>query len=147
MIELKKVSKVYQSKASTSTQALQDVSFQLENKGMTFILGKSGSGKSTLLHLLGGLDQLTSGEILVANTSMNDFSKQEWDSYRNTYVGFVFQEFHVLESYNVYENIELSLGLQRKAISHQETDQLLEKLGKQSKNIGGDLCIVMILRF
>ncbi len=129
MIELKKVSKVYQSKASTSTQALQDVSFQLENKGMTFILGKSGSGKSTLLHLLGGLDQLTSGEILVANTSMNDFSKQEWDSYRNTYVGFVFQEFHVLESYNVYENIELSLGLQRKAISHQETDQLLEKLG------------------
>ena len=132
MIELKNVTKIYKSKKGNSTKALNNVNLKFENKGMVFIVGKSGSGKSTLLNLLGGLDSATSGEILVNNQNINEFSASNYDAYRNTYIGFIFQEFNVLEQYNVYENIELSLKLQGKNSSKLEIEDILKKLGLEN---------------
>ena len=129
MIELKHVGKIYKSKKSSDTIALNDVSLQIPDKGLVFIVGRSGSGKSTLLNLLGGLDNLTSGEVLVSGKNISNFTDKEFDSYRNSYVGFVFQEFNILEQYNVYENIELALKLQEKESSKEEINKLLELLG------------------
>lgn len=128
MIELKNVSKTYKSKKSKSTKALDNVSLTLSDRGMTFILGKSGSGKSTLLNVLGGLDKYDSGDMLILGKSSKDFKAADFDSYRNTYVGFIFQEFNILDDYDVYENIILALQLQQKEVDNKKVDALLEKL-------------------
>lgn len=128
MIELKHVHKTYQSKKSKNTKALDDVSLTLSEKGMTFILGKSGSGKSTLLNVLGGLDKYDSGDMLILGKSSKDFTQADFDSYRNTYVGFIFQEFNILEDYDVYQNIVLALQLQQKEANEKEIDHLLSRL-------------------
>lgn len=128
MIELRNVRKIYKSRKSVNTVALQDVSLKFENSGMVFIVGKSGSGKSTLLNILGGLDSVSSGEIFVENKNLISLSNKELDSYRNSYVGFIFQEFNILEQYNVYENIELSLRLQREEFNKDKVLQILDWL-------------------
>ena len=128
MIELKNVYKTYKSKKSKNTKALDGVSVSFDDKGMTFILGKSGSGKSTLLNVLGGLDKYDDGDMLILGKSSKDFTQADFDSYRNTYVGFIFQEFNILEDYDVYENIILALQLQQKEINTSEIDELLDKL-------------------
>ena len=128
MIELREICKTYKSKKSSSTKALNGVSLTLGEKGMTFILGKSGSGKSTLLNILGGLDKYDSGDMFILGKSSQNFTQADWDSYRNTYVGFVFQEFNILEDYDVYQNIVLALQLQQKKEDEKEIEELLEKL-------------------
>ncbi len=128
MIELKNVKKKYKSKRGADTTALDDVNIKIGNSGMLFIVGKSGSGKSTLLNLLGGLDSVTSGNILINGEDISNFNDKKYDSYRNTYIGFIFQEFNILEQYNVYENIELVLKLQNKSVIRKDIDNLLEEL-------------------
>ena len=129
MIEFKNVSKIYKAKKGVETKALNNINLKIGNKGMVFIVGKSGSGKSTMLNLLGGLDNVTSGELLINNKNISKFKNKQYDAYRNTYIGFIFQEFNILEQYNVYENIELALRLQNKKTSKEEIDKLLNKLG------------------
>ncbi len=77
-----------------------------------FILGKSGSGKSTLLNLIGGLDKPDSGEIIFDGKSFSSFTKKDYSYYRNNEIGFVFQDFNLIEDFNVYENINLAITLQ-----------------------------------
>lgn len=113
MINLRNISKTYVTKSKTATQALKDVSLDIENRGMIIVLGKSGSGKSTLLNLLGGLDAPTSGEIYVDGVSMKQFSQRDYDMYRNNYVGFIFQEFNLLADFNVRDNVALALKLSK----------------------------------
>lgn len=129
MIDLKHVKKIYKSKSGSEVFALDDVNLSLGSSGLVFVVGKSGSGKSTLLNLLGGLDSASGGELLVCSRSIGEFSRADFDSYRNTYVGFVFQEFNILEQYNVYENIELALKLQDVNVERSNIDSLLERLG------------------
>ena len=129
MIRIENLSKTYKSKKGASTLALDNINLKFGAKGMVFIVGKSGSGKSTLLNLLGGLDLVTSGKILVNDKDISTFSSKEYDSYRNTYIGFVFQEFNILEEYNVYENISLALELQNIKPNKNDLDKLLDKLG------------------
>lgn len=128
MIRLENVTKIYKAKKGHSTTALNNVSIIFDNKGMTFILGKSGSGKSTLLNVVGGLDRYDSGNITILGKSNKDFKQSDFDSYRNTYVGFVFQEYNLLDDYNVHENIALALQLQQKKIDQKKIESLLEKL-------------------
>jgi len=128
MIEFLNVVKDYKSKTGNITNALKNVNIKFDSKGMTFILGKSGSGKSTLLNVLGGLDQYDSGDMLILGKSTKNFTQADFDSYRNTYVGFIFQEFNILEDYDVYENIVLALQLQQKKINEDEINSLLERL-------------------
>ena len=129
MIELRNVKKIYTSKKAQDTIALDNLNLKIGNKGMVFIVGTSGSGKSTLLNVLGGLDGISSGKILVNGKNISDFKSKEYDSFRNTYVGFIFQDFNVLDQYSVYENIELSLKLQNKKANRNEIDKLLQDLG------------------
>lgn len=82
-----------------------------------------------MLNLLGGLDTVTSGELLINNQNISNFKNREYDSYRNTYIGFVFQEFNILEQYNVYDNIALAIKLQNKKPDKYKISNLLEKLG------------------
>ena len=129
MIEFKNVNKIYKTKKGVETKALNNINLKIGNKGMVFITGKSGSGKSTMLNLLGGLDNITSGELLINNQNISNFKNKQYDSYRNTYIGFIFQEFNILEEYNVYENIELALRLQNKKPQKDEVENLLNRLG------------------
>ena len=135
MLELKNISKTYKLKKDNKVQALNNISLRFNNNGMTFILGKSGSGKSTLLNIIGGLDKYDNGDMLIFNKSTKDFNTKDFDNYRNNYIGFVFQEFNIIEDYNVIDNIKLALKLQNKEINEKEIDELLGKLEiKEYKN-------------
>ena len=94
--------------------ALRGITVDFGETGMVFILGKSGCGKSTLLHVMGGLDYPTAGELIIDGKSSKDFTKEDYDNYRNTYVGFVFQEYNLLPEFTVYENLAIALQLQGK---------------------------------
>ena len=95
---------------------------------MVFLLGKSGSGKSTLLNLLGGLDKYDEGEIIIKGVSSKDFKQSHFDSYRNTYVGFIFQEYNVLEEFSVGANIALAIELQGKKATDEEINRILKQV-------------------
>ena len=129
MIRFVNVSKEYRSKKGQVTKALNDININLGNKGLVFIIGKSGSGKSTLLNILGGLDSKTSGHIYIDNKDIDSFKEKDYDSYRNTYIGFIFQDFNLLEEYNVFDNVMLSAKLLRKKVDKEEILNLLERLG------------------
>ena len=128
MLAVKNLTKIYKPKKGLAVKAIDDISFELSRTGMVFLLGKSGSGKSTLLNLLGGLDSYTSGDILIKGKSSKDFKAEDFDSYRNTYVGFVFQEFNILEDHSVGRNIGLSLELQHKKSDREAVENVLESV-------------------
>lgn len=128
MLEAIHLTKVYKTKGGADVRALDDVSITFPEKGMVFLLGKSGSGKSTLLNVCGGLDAPTSGAILVKGKSSEKFSQSDFDSYRNTYVGFIFQEYNILSEFTVEDNIALALELQGKPKDKKVIADLLEQV-------------------
>ena len=129
MLELKNVTKVYQTKKKKEVKALEDIDYSFQNKGFYAILGKSGSGKTTLLNLIAGLDKPSSGEIQFMGKSFKRFKGKDFDAYRNTCVGFVFQEFNLFENLNVYKNVALALELQGKQAEEQEIEEVLNRVG------------------
>ena len=153
MLEVKDLVKVYKTKGGATVRALDGVSLSFEESGMVFILGKSGSGKSTLLNICGGLDAPDSGEIIIKGRSSRDFSPSDFDSYRNTFVGFVFQEYNILNEFTVEENIAIALELQGKNKDRARVQEILEQvdlasLGKRKPNTlsGGQKQRVAIAR-
>ncbi len=139
MLEIKNICKTYRPKKGVPVQALKNVSLQFSEKGMVFILGKSGCGKSTLLNCIGGLDTFDSGELIIKGKSSKDFRGSDFDSYRNTFIGFIFQEYNILSEFNVEKNIALALELQGKKATPQIVKELLEKVdltdqGKRKTN-------------
>ena len=112
MIKVQDLTKIYKSKNRTSHMALDHVSFTLPDSGMVFVLGKSGSGKSTLLNLLGGLDEFEEGEIFFEDEQLSRFTQKDFYDYRCRHIGFVFQDFHLLEELTVEENIALVFDLE-----------------------------------
>lgn len=114
MIELKNVRKVYKAKKTDDTLALNDVTVSIPSKGLVFIVGTSGSGKSTLLNCIGGLDKIDSGSIIIDNIDITKLNEHDLDKFRNSCLGFVFQDYNIIEDYNVFENVNLSLELQGK---------------------------------
>lgn len=113
MIKLENICKTYTSETKQEVQALKGVSLELGSRGMVFILGKSGSGKSTLLNLLGGLDSPTEGDMTVGGVNTKNFAPTDYEAYRNGYVGFVFQEYNLLDDFNVRDNVALALQLSK----------------------------------
>ena len=112
MIEVKELTKIYKSRKSGNCTALDHISFTLPDKGFIFVIGKSGSGKTTLLSLLGGLDTITSGEIIENGRHIEKFGLNEQVYYRNSTIGFIFQDFHLIDDLTIYENIKFALELQ-----------------------------------
>ena len=153
MLEIRNLTKVYKTKGGVAVRALDDVTLSFPEYGMVFLLGKSGSGKSTLLNVAGGLDTPDSGEIIVKGKSSKKFSAADFDSYRNTYVGFIFQEYNILNEFNVEQNVALALQLQGKKNDKKSVDALLKEvdlngLGKRKPNTlsGGQKQRVAIAR-
>lgn len=128
MLEVIGLTKVYSSKKGTEVRALDGVTLKFPEKGMVFLLGKSGSGKSTLLNVCGGLDAPTGGEIIVKGRSSKDFSQSDFDSYRNTFIGFIFQEYNILNEFSVEDNIALALELQGKPKDKAAVEALLREV-------------------
>ena len=127
MIQIEHLSKTYNG-GSNAVKALNDVSFTLPSSGLIFILGKSGCGKTTLLNLLGGMDNPTEGDIIVNGQALHAKREKDLDSYRNNSVGFVFQEFNLLENYTVGSNVSLALQLQNRKATRREVDDVLRRV-------------------
>lgn len=129
MLQIKNLKKEYRTKGGVVTKALDDVSITFPEKGLVFLLGKSGSGKSTLLNVVGGLDKADSGEIIIKGKNSKEFTQSDFDSYRNTYIGFVFQEYNILNEFNIEQNIALALQLQGKKHNKEAVDAILKQVG------------------
>lgn len=128
MITLQNINKTYKSKNKKKTLALDNVSLNLPNQGLVFILGKSGSGKTTLLNILGGLDSFDSGEMVVDGKNISQFKEKDFDNYRKSYVGFIFQDFNLLDEFNVKQNIELALRLEGRESKEEDISGLLQEM-------------------
>lgn len=112
MIYIDGLTKIYRSSNRRKCLALDHVTFSLPDKGMIFVVGKSGSGKSTLLNLLGGLDEITEGDITVDGLKFSQFRGDgSFDGFRNRYTGFIFQDFHLLSKLTVEQNVRFALEL------------------------------------
>ena len=135
MLEIRNLTKIYKSKGGVEVKALDNVSIVFPPKGLVFLLGKSGSGKSTLLNVTGGLDRPNDGEIIIKGRNSKSFSSSDFDSYRNTFIGFVFQEYNILNEFNVEQNISLALQLQGKKNDHEAVEKILEQV--DLKGYGG----------
>lgn len=128
MLETRHLTKIYKPKRGVPVKALDNVSIRFPEKGMVFLLGKSGSGKSTLLNLLGGLDRYNGGEIIIKGVSSKSFRQKHFDSYRNTYVGFIFQEYNILDEFSVGANIALAIQLQGRKATDDAINAILEEV-------------------
>lgn len=126
MIEIKNLTKIYKTSRKEKCIAVNDVSLTLPSSGMIFVTGKSGSGKSTLLNMIGTLDNITSGDIIVDGVSFKKFKEKDFQEYRSSYLGFIFQDFLLLEELTVKENISLALK-----ISGSEDEEYLDEIIKR----------------
>lgn len=152
MLQLQNVTKTYKTKAGT-VDALNGISLTFPETGLVFITGKSGCGKTTLLNVIGGLDGIDGGEILIQDKKFSEFSAAEYDSYRNTFIGFIFQEYNLLPEYTVEKNIKMAMELQGRKVDDQDFQKLLEdveikdlKNRKPSELSGGQRQRVAIAR-
>lgn len=112
MLSVNKAKKIYKAQ-SGDVVALNGVDISFKENGLTFILGKSGSGKTTLLNILSGLDQPTEGSVYFQGEDISKFSEAEMDKYRNIETGIVFQNYNLIESMTVYDNIAVALEIQK----------------------------------
>ena len=110
MLQLKNIKKDYYL-AGEPVPALNGISLNFKKNEFVSILGASGSGKTTLLNIIGGLDRYTSGDLLVDGKSTNDFQDDDWDAYRNSTIGFVFQTYNLISHLSVLDNVEMALRL------------------------------------
>lgn len=128
ILQANNIKKVYHS-AAGDVCAIKDVSLNFE-KGLFYaLIGKSGSGKSTLLHVLGGLDRPTEGTVLIDGTDLFSYSDEKMAIFRRRHMGFVFQQFNLLDEYNVYNNICMPLKLDGKSVDKTYFDEIVNMLG------------------
>ena len=154
MLQLKNIVKDYHT-GDEVVQALKGVSVNFRRNEFVSILGQSGCGKTTLLNIVGGLDQYTSGDLVINGKSTKDFKSRDWDSYRNNSVGFVFQSYNLIPHQSVLSNVELALTLSgvSKADRRKRAKEVLEKVGlgnqihkKPNQMSGGQMQRVAIAR-
>lgn len=136
-IEIKNAKKQYGSGEAT-VNALDGVDLSIEKGSVYVILGPSGSGKSTLMNMLGGIDSLTSGEIIVGGRKISSASKKELTAYRKEDVGFVFQFYNLIADLTVKENIEVVSDISEKPLDINEVMKALE-IEKYSKRFPREL--------
>ncbi len=108
MLELREIVKHYPA-GDGKVEALRGINLQFRKSEFVSILGPSGCGKTTLLNIVGGLDQYTSGNLIINGTSTKDFKDQDWDAYRNHSIGFVFQSYNLIPHQTVLQNVEIAL--------------------------------------
>ena len=154
MLQLQHISKVYHT-GNQEFHALKDISIRFRENEFVSILGQSGSGKTTLLNIIGGLDQYTSGDLLIQGKSTKQFKDRDWDSYRNHTIGFVFQSYNLIGHQTALSNVEIAMTLSgvSKAERKKRAIEVLERVGlkdhlykKPSQMSGGQMQRIAIAR-
>lgn len=130
MFELKNITKTYSTR-NGDVEALRGVDFVFPKCGLVFIVGKSGSGKSTMLNILGLLDKYDDGDFLIDRKSANSFTQKERDIFRALNIGFVFQEFHIIEKYTIGQNLMLPMEIQHRSVTEEDVEKVLAKVGME----------------
>ena len=119
----------YYGKGENLVRAVDHTNLQIERGKFTAIVGRSGSGKSTLLHLIGGLDRPDQGKVWIEGKDIFSLKDDKLAQFRRKKIGFIFQDFNLIPSLNVWENIVLPLGLDNRKVKKEEVEQVLEKIG------------------
>ena len=132
VLKTKNLCKYYGS-GENQVKAVDHVDLEIPQGMFLSIVGKSGSGKSTLLHLLGALDTPTSGEIRINDKKISDFSEEELAVIRRREIGFIFQDFNLVPSLTVWENIVLPLGLDHRRVDEKYVADIIKTLGMEGK--------------
>ena len=154
MLQLQHISKVYHT-GDQEFHALKDISIRFRENEFVSILGQSGSGKTTLLNIIGGLDQYTSGDLLIQGKSTKQFKDRDWDSYRNHTIGFIFQSYNLIGHQTALSNVEIAMTLSgvSKAERKKRAIEVLERVGlkdhlykKPSQMSGGQMQRIAIAR-
>ena len=154
MLQLKDIVKQYKT-GDTNVEALKGVNLTFRNSEFVSILGQSGCGKTTMLNIIGGLDQYTSGDLIINGKSTKEFKDRDWDTYRNHSIGFVFQSYNLIPHQTVLSNVELALTLSGVSKRERRTRaiEVLEKVGlgdqlykKPNQMSGGQMQRVAIAR-
>jgi putative ABC transport system permease protein len=154
MLQLHSIKKDYLAGTST-VHALRGIDVAFREHEFVSILGQSGCGKTTLLNIIGGLDQYTSGDLVINGVSTKEFKDRDWDTYRNHTIGFVFQSYNLIPHQTVLRNVELALTLSgvSKAERRRRAQEALEKVGlgdqlhkKPNQMSGGQMQRVAIAR-
>lgn len=136
MIKLQHVTKSYTLDDEVVFTALKDISITIDQGEFTSIIGPSGSGKSTLMHIVGLLDQPTKGSIFIENKDVSKLNDNELSSLRNTFVGFVFQQFNLINKLTVMENILIPTIYTRSKLNYDPIEKaryLLKRFGLETK--------------
>ncbi len=107
MVRVKNVSKTFYNRDGSKVRALRNIDLELDNSGITFICGASGNGKSTLLSIIAGLERFDSGDVIIDGESFKNFSSKDFDNYRREHIGFVFEDYNLIETMSIKENIRL----------------------------------------
>lgn len=130
IIEIQNVNKIYNT-TSVAVQALKDISFNIEEKEFTAIVGPSGSGKTTLLNVIGGLDKVTDGKVLLNGQDITQMNEGKLIDFRLHNIGFVFQAYNLIPVLTALENVEFVLFLQQagKEERNQRAMDLLKRVG------------------
>ncbi len=114
-------------------KAVDHTSLAVERGRFTAIVGRSGSGKSTLLHLIGGLDRPDSGKVIIDNQDIYALGKDDLAKFRRRKIGFIFQDFNLIPSLTVWENIVLPMGLDGRKVKENEVAEIMAKIGLTQK--------------
>ena len=130
MLEIRNIVKDYNTDSET-VHALKGVSIAFRESELVSVLGQSGCGKTTLLNIIGGLDQYTSGDLIINGQSTKQYKSADWDVYRNHSVGFIFQSYNLIPHQSVLSNVELALTLSgvSKTERRRRAKEALEKVG------------------
>lgn len=130
-IEFKNVDKIYKM-GEVEIKALKDTTFEIEKGELVCILGPSGAGKTTCLNILGGMDTLTNGKVIVDGVRIDKLKEKDLIKYRRNDIGFVFQFYNLIQNMNVLENVELATQLCKDSL---DPNLILNKVGlKMRKN-------------
>lgn len=132
LLEIRDLCKYYGSGESL-VKAIDHTSMNIQRGEFTAIVGRSGSGKSTLLHMLGALDRPDSGKILIEGKSVFDLKDEQLAVFRRRKIGFIFQNYNLIPSLNVWENIVLPMGLDKKRVDRNFVMDLAERIGISDK--------------
>lgn len=132
ILEVKNVSKIYSTRfGSAKVQALSDMNFSVDEGEYVAIMGESGSGKTTLLNILAALDRPTGGEVLLKGRKLTEIREKELSAFRRDNLGFVFQDFNLLDNFSLRDNILLPLVLQGKTV-----EQMEQLIGPVAERLG-----------
>lgn len=135
MSEIVKISDLvkYYQVGEAVVRAVDHTDLSIERGKFTAIVGRSGSGKSTLLQIMGGLDRPDSGEVVIDGTSLFELKGNQLAVFRRQKIGFIFQDFNLIPSLNVWENVVLPMGLDGRKVQKDEVMNILKRIGLENK--------------